>query len=291
MTNARFYRKKIKTAKNIAKITKAMQMVAVSKMKRAQDAARASRDYSLGLSAFSKLLSTKLESTYHPLLSKVNEGAAGDLVVFIGSEKGLCGSMLTNLAKKLLSQYPDLNSDKVRFISVANKAKGILTKFGGTIIADLEMGLSGPKYDSVVPIAKIIREEFLKGSVKNVKIVYTKFVSTMRQEATIDTLLPLRQETVEQHETPGDDFTLFEPSAKAIINSLMDMYLETVIYQYLIEAYASEQSARMVAMKNATDNANSMISNLTVVYNNARQASITAEIIDIGSAAALSVQA
>jgi F-type H+-transporting ATPase subunit gamma len=277
------YRKKIRSAKNIAKITKAMEMVAASKMKRAQDNAKSSREYANGIIDLSLLLTTQIENSKHILLNVPKVGEK-ELLVLFAPEKGLCGSMFNNLAKFTLSKIKDLKNPE--FILVGKKAKKIISSIGGTVLAEFELGLSQPKYDLVPPIANVITERFLSGEISKISAIYADFVNTMTQLPTVKTLLPLQILRSEYEETENqiDNYYLFEPSSEDIIESILKIYLEVEIYQVVLEAFASEQSARMIAMKNASDNATSLINGLTIDYNKIRQSTITSEILDIGNA-------
>ncbi len=287
MASIRLYRKKIKSAKNIAKITKAMQMVAASKMKRAQVMAETSRDYSSGIMNLSNIISSRLDSSTHPLLMSKMVGSEGEMIILIAPEKGLCGALLTNMVRCIIKLYSPQAIKNIRFIAIGKKAKYIITRIGGTILAEFNIGLSQPSYDIVSPIAHLISESFIKGDIGKVSVLYNEFINTMTQKPIQKTLLPLTMISEESNKVAQNlqnTDMIFEPSAKDITDSLLERYLEIEIYQFLLEAFASEQSARMVAMKNATDNAKGLISDLTIKYNKARQAGITAEIIDIASA-------
>jgi F-type H+-transporting ATPase subunit gamma len=283
------YRKKIKSAKNIAKITKAMQMVAASKMKRAQDSALKSKVYTTELVNLSAILSMQIDEGVHPLLKKAVQ--TKDLIVIIAPEKGLCGSLVTNISRKLLEIIGANDPKKTDFIVVGKKAKYIVGRLSGNIIGEFSPGVSQPKYEIVPPIVRLIEKKFIDGEVGRVICLYTEFHSTINQEPLYKILLPLSlagnnilKRTVENNNT---GYIKFEPSADVICTEFLSMYLETEVYQILLESFASEQSARMVAMKNATDNARSLISQLTLEYNKKRQEIITSEIIDIGNAVSI----
>lgn len=284
MISTRQFRKKIKSAKNIAKVTRAMEMIAASKMKKAQDQAKLNRPYSEGIEELSSVLINQTDPSIHPLLNKTTE-SMNELVLLVTPDKGLCGALLTNLTKFLFNSFPSL--DSVEFITVGKKAKTIVLNLGGVSIAEFNLGLSSPKYEIVPSIALAITDKYLKEDVK-VSVVYTSFINTMSQKPNQKVLLPLNltENALTQPQEANKSFYLFEPSAEEITKSLLGMYLEKEIYQYLLEAYASEQSARMVAMKNATDNAQDLIGALTLEYNQARQAGITMEIINIDTAVA-----
>lgn len=279
------YRKKIKSAKNIAKLTRAMQFVAASKMKKAQVAATSGKDYVAGITELSNLLASNIDSELHPLIGKKINSSAPALVILIAPQKGLCGGLVTNMTKYVVSEFLK-KGDRFEFIVVGNKARQIGKRLNLKIIADFDLELSYPKYEFVPPIARIVEERFLSDQTSRVYVVFAEFITTMQQIPQKKTLLPLEL-AIDVVDTPDIDSSgainkeyIFDPSALSIVNPLLEMYLETEIYQTLLEAYASEQSARMVAMKNATDNATTLIDDLTIEYNKLRQAGITGEILD-----------
>lgn len=280
------YRKKIKSAKNIAKITKAMQMVAASKMRRAQDSATRSKVYTSELVNLSSILSSQIDESVHPLLRK--SSTTRDLIVIIAPEKGLCGSLVTNISRKLLEIIGSTDASKTDFIVVGKKARHIVGKMSGNIIGEFTLGVSQPTYEIVPPITRLVEKEFVDGVVGRVVCLYTEFHTTINQETLYKVLLPLSlagNDILEKSVENGyKGYIKFEPSADVVCTEFLSMFLETEIYQLLLESYASEQSARMVAMKNATDNAKSLMSQLTLEYNKKRQEMITSEIIDIGNA-------
>ncbi len=282
MASIRQFRKKIKSAKNIAKITKAMQMVAASKMKRAQLQADMGKEYATEVMNLSSMLSIRLNPSLHQLLQPHSD-TLKTLVILIAPEKGLCGGLLTTLGRKLLLTYPKISD--VDFIAIGKKARNIIERLGGNIIAQFSIGFSQPTFEIVPQITRLAKDIYLNGSVGRVAVVYMEYINTMHQEPMEKKLLPLSLVHQELRINEDQSFEyLFEPSADEIVEGLLSRYLEVETYQFLVEAYASEQSARMVAMKNATDNANSLISDLTLSFNKARQAGITAELIDISAA-------
>jgi len=280
------YRKKIKSAKNIAKITKAMQMVAASKMKKAQESALKSKVYTTELMNLSTILTSQIDESVHPLLRK--NLLEKDLILIIAPEKGLCGSLITNISRKLLEITGAESISKAEFIVVGKKAKYVINRISGNVIAEFSPGVSQPQYDLVPPIARLIEKKFIDCEVGRVICLYTEFYTTINQEPLYKILLPLNlagSEILERVVVDNStDYIKFEPGADVICNEFLSMFLETEIYQLLLESFASEQSARMVAMKNATDNAKSLISQLTLEYNKKRQEIITSEIVDIGNA-------
>ena len=283
MGQLRTYRKKIKSAKNIAKLTKAMQMVAASKMRRAQDMAISGKDYANGLSELTKLLTNYLDPKVFPLMSS-HEAGGKELVVVIAPEKGLCGSLTTNIQKKIYRLYSG-DFSKVEFLVVGKKAKKIVSNFGAKIVAEFSVGVSKPSYEIVPTIAKIIQDKFLSLEIDKVYVVYSEFINTMKQEPLRHAILPLKivELTDVISEGHGESEFIFEPSAHDITAGLLGRYLEVVLYHLILESYASEQSARMVAMKNATDNARGLISDLTLSFNKERQSAITSGILDVSS--------
>ncbi len=280
------YRKKIKSAKNIAKITKAMQLVAASKMKKAQNMALSGKEYSDGISNLTSILSRYMDKSLHPLIRNSVNSGSGRLVVLIAPEKGLCGSLVTNLGR-YIRRLITSEQKRVEAVVVGNKAKQIAARLNLQVVAQFPLGLSYPTFDLAVPIARFIEEKFISGSFGSIDVVYAEFINTMFQEAKHETLLPLdvASNGSENMVQKQKGQYVFEPTASDIVNSLLKMYLETKIYHILLEAYASEQSARMVAMKGATDNAKSLIGDLTLEFNKVRQSVITSEILDIGNAA------
>ncbi|OGM60082.1 ATP synthase F1 subunit gamma [Candidatus Woesebacteria bacterium RIFCSPLOWO2_01_FULL_39_10] len=283
MSSVRQFRKKIKSAKNIAKLTRAMQFVAASKMKKAQEQAAGGKDYVNGLISLSYLLSNYLDPKLHPLLQSGSEEGKV-IIVLVAPEKGLCGSLVTNLSKKLILAVEAIGKQRIEFITVGKKANQVIRRIGGEIIAEFTLGLSSPKYETVPPIANLIEERFRDGLASRVVFIFSEFVNTLNQVPTERTLLPLKPTYDDTREEPNNKDYLFEPSAKEVVEPFLEMYLEVEIYQILQESYAAEQSARMVAMKNATDNAQSLIGDLSLEYNKVRQSIITAEILDIGNA-------
>jgi F-type H+-transporting ATPase subunit gamma len=287
MAQGRIYRKKIKSAKNIAKITRAMQMVSASKMKKAQEGAEAGRPYAQGLLSIAGLISSYLDPSFHPLLSYSEGNELGELIILIAPEKGLCGSLITNLIKRYAASQN--KNVKTEYIVIGKKAKYVASKFSGDIIAEFSMGVSQPSYELVPAITRVVTEKFLSGAIGKVSVYYSEFINTMSQVPNFKVLLPLKlstasTDTSEESKKAAQSYCIFEPNPSEITEALLGRYLETELYHYLLEAYASEQSARMVAMKNATDNAEGLIYDLTVKYNKARQAGITSEIADIASA-------
>ena len=284
MANLLSIKRRMRTAQNVSKTTKAMQMIAASKLKRAEDAALSSRPYVEKLTVVSRDISKKVESDSLIEYMKVSKGASGNLMIVIAPDKGLCGGLITNLARQLLSFIKENKNNS--HLTVGKKASGIVRIIGGESTASFDFGTTLPSYDAVYPLMKIVDDYFLGRKVQNVYILNSNFNSVFSQTPTIHKLLPvkfelenLKVEEKEQKETGGQ--TLFEPNADELLPGLIRHYLEMRLYQSLLETYLSEQAARMLAMQNATDNAKDIIEELRLLYNKTRQEKITNEILDI----------
>ncbi|MEP4077737.1 ATP synthase F1 subunit gamma [Haloferula sp.] len=293
MANLRDIRRRIKSVKNTAQITRAMQLVAAAKMKKAQDQALSGRDYADLLNEVLVNLKENVDEDAHPLLEK-REGKGKELILVVSTDKGLCGALNTNLGKKVRADAP--NADVV---SVGRKLRTQLGKAGRNMLADFEVKDPVP-FAEARPIAKLLIKQFLDGKYDKVSVAFTNFVSTLTQEPTIVQLLPISAEKLGEkrsYEGVGKgeigetdhakalakDY-LFEPTAEDVLDTLLPLYVNFQVYQTLVESRASEHSARMVAMKAATDNANKFIKELTLEYNKLRQAAITSELLEITTA-------
>lgn len=273
-------KRRIRVGKNIAKTTRAMQMVAASKTKRAQEGAVRGRPYAEKLAQVAKNLIGRINEDYsHPFLEE-REGRT--LILVFSPDKGLCGSLISNLKKELLN-FTDFRN--AHFITIGQKLAKTLSNMNLKILADFPMGTTHPTFEKIPSLVKIIVDGLLKNEFSQVFILYSKFISLFTQKAVIEKLLPLQIPQVETKETFSSPSYLFEPSAVEVLEGLLPHYLESLVYQLLLDAYASEQAARMVAMQNATQNAQDIISFLTLEYNKARQERITNEILDISRAA------
>lgn len=283
MANLRDIRRRIKSVKNTAQITRAMQLVAAAKMKKAQDQALAGREYSSHLTQVLVDIRKNFSEESHPLLEK-REGNR-ELVLVISTDKGLCGPLNTNLARKLRA----VASPDADYVTVGRKLRVLLEKLGSNIVADFVVKDPVP-FAQTRPIAKFLTEQFLSGKYDKVSIAFTNFVNTLRQEPEVVTLLPIREqanaevfgaETITANS--GHDFT-FEPNAAEVLAAILPLYVNYEVFQAHVESRASEHSARMVAMKSATDNAKKFIKELTLEYNKLRQGAITAELLEITTA-------
>lgn len=268
-------KRRIKTARNVSKTTKAMQMISASKLKKAQAAAISSKPYVEKLDVLSKNLAQKIDSdNLHDYMKTPNINS--QLIIVISPDKGLSGGLVTNLIREVIHQS---TKSKTYYITIGKKAEIAVSLLNKELIASFAFGSTLPGFEAVYPIAKIISEYFLNKKVSEVSIISTKFSNVFTQIPNITRLLPVKLDiqTKENHSV-----TLFEPSVESLLPDLLAHYLEMVIYQTFLESYASEQAARMIAMKNATDNALDIISELQLEYNKTRQEKITNELLDIG---------
>ena len=276
MANLRDIRRRIKSVKNTAQITRAMQLVAAAKMKKAQDQALAGRDYSKLLSGVLQDISESFSEATHPLLEK--RSGNSELVLVISTDKGLCGAINTNLAKVIRKE----TSENADFVTVGRKLRVMMEKQGRNVIADFSVKDPVPFGDARA-IAGLLSRQFLDGNYDKVSIAFTRFVNTMSQVPEVIQLLPVETPTDHSDATHTNDF-LFEPSPKDVLGAILPLYINFRVFQSLVEARASEHSARMVAMKSATDNAKKFIKELTLEYNKLRQGAITAELLEITTA-------
>lgn len=269
-------KRRMKTASNVSKTTKAFQMISASKLKKAQDAAESSKPYVEKLDRISKTLEQRVDKQNLHQYMTLQDDINAKLLIVISPDKGLCGGLVTNLIREVLHYS---NTGKTYYITVGKKAERAVASLNKEIIASFPFGTTLPQFETVFPIAKIVNEYFLGKKVSEVKILSTKFNSVFSQLPFLNTLLPVK---LEEQAAMDKSITLFEPSVDTLLPSLLQHYLEMVIYQSLLESYASEQASRMIAMKNATDNALDIISQLKLEYNKTRQEKITNELLDIG---------
>ena len=283
-------RGKIKSVENTKKITKAMEMVAASKMRKAQDRMRAARPYAEKVRNIAAHLGQANPEYVHPFM-KANDAKAAGIIV-VTTDKGLCGGMNTNVLRAVTGKLRDLQTAGVQAqaVAIGNKGLGFLSRIGARVVSQATQLGDTPHLDKLIGPVKTLLDQYEKGELNAVYIAYTRFINTMRQEAVIEQLLPLSAEKM-QEETRASgtqhawDY-IYEPDAQTVIDDLLLRYVEALVYQAVAENMASEQSARMVAMKAATDNAGSVIGELKLVYNKTRQAAITKELSEIVSGAA-----
>jgi F-type H+-transporting ATPase subunit gamma len=283
MANLRDIRRRIKSVKNTAQITKAMQMVAASKMRKAQQAALAGLDYAQLLNRVIVSLRDAIDSTCHPLLEQRVSGK--ELVVLMTTDKGLCGALNTNVLREAASYDPA----KTLFISIGRKGTQFLSRLKRQMIADFPLQ-ERPTFPKCKQISKFCIEKFLDHTVDKVTLLYPRFVNTLTQTPTAFPILPLTSideigiKTDYEALPPIEGGIEFEPSPNAVLESILPAYIHYLVYQTQLGSRASEHSARMVAMKSATDNAKNLVKDLTLEYNKARQAGITNEILEIATA-------
>ncbi len=276
MANLRDIRRRIKSVKNTAQITRAMQLVAAAKMKKAQDQAIAGREYSKQLNGVLQDISEGFSETTHALLEK--RSGSRELVLIISTDKGLCGAINTNLAKMVRRE----TSADADYVTVGRKLRIMMEKLGRNVIADFSVKDPVPFADARA-IASLLSRQFLDGNYDKVTVAYSRFVNTMSQQPEVLQLLPVVPPTTHGDVTHTNDF-LFEPSPEDVLSAILPLYINFRVFQSLVEARASEHSARMVAMKSATDNAKKFIKELTLEYNKLRQGAITAELLEITTA-------
>ena len=277
-------RGKIKSVENTRKITKAMEMVAASKMRKAQERMRAARPYSDKIRNIAANLSQAHPDYTHAFMQTNESKAVGFIVV--STDKGLCGGMNTNVLRAVTGKLKDAQAagQTVQAVAIGNKGLGFLNRVGAQVVSHATQLGDKAHLEKLIGPVKVLLDAYSKGEVNAVYLCYTKFINTMRQEPVIEQLLPLATMTVEKSEH-GWDY-LYEPDAQSVIDDLLVRYVEALVYQAVAENMASEQSARMVAMKAATDNAGSVIGELKLIYNKTRQAAITKELSEIVAGAA-----
>jgi len=283
-------RGKIKSVENTKKITKAMEMVAASKMRKAQDRMRAARPYSDKVRNIAANLG-KANPEYTHAFMRTNDAKATGFIV-VSTDKGLCGGLNTNVLRAVTGRLRELQEQGVaaQTVAIGNKGLGFLNRIGAQVVSHVTQLGDTPHLDRLIGPVKVLLDQYAQGKLNAVYLCYTRFVNTMKQEPVVETLLPLSAEKMEAEAKaagaePGWDY-IYEPDAQTVIDELLLRYVEAVIYQAVAENMASEQSARMVAMKSATDNAGNLINELKLVYNKTRQAAITKELSEIVSGAA-----
>jgi F-type H+-transporting ATPase subunit gamma len=287
MAGSKEIRTKIKSVENTRKITKAMEMVAASKMRKAQERMRAARPYAEKIRNVAAHLSYAHPEYKHPFVVKREKIGNVGLIV-VTSDKGLCGGLNTNVLRMSLTQMKSWESAGrgIAVSAVGNKGLGFMGRLGADVRSHVTGLGDAPHMDKLIGPVKVMLDAYIAGEIDQLHICFTRFVNTMKQEPVVEQLLPLSGEHLGSAEGHWD--YIYEPDAKVVINDLMVRYIESLVYHAVSENMASEQSARMVAMKAASDNAKDVISELKLVYNKARQAAITKEISEIvGGAAAV----
>ena len=289
MAGGKEIRTKIKSVQNTRKITKAMEMVAASKMRKAQERMWAARPYAEKVGQLAaNLAAANLTEYSHPFLVQKDEVKSVG-VILVTTDKGLCGGLNTNILRTLVNnmrQWEEQGVKDIRLSCIGNKGLGFVQRMGGKVVSQVTQIGDTPHLDKLLGSIKVVIDAYQAGELDAVYIASTRFVNTMKQEPVVAQLLPL---SGEKFDTPGHSWDyLYEPEPKVVIDDLLLRYVEALVYQAVAENMASEQSARMVAMKAASDNAKNVIGELQLVYNKTRQAAITKELSEIvGGAAAV----
>ena len=292
MAGSKEIRTKIKSVQNTRKITKAMEMVSASKMRKAQERMRAARPYGDKIRNIAAHMAGANPEYRHPFLIRRTEiKAAG--VILVTTDKGLCGGLNTNVLRMLTAKLKELETAgvKIQATAIGNKGFGFLNRIGAKVVSHAVQIGDRPHLDKLIGPVKIQLDAYAAGKIDVVYLAYTGFINTMKQEPQIEQLLPLTADKFAQSAAEkrayGWDY-IYEPDAKSVVDDLLVRYVEAIVYQAVAENMASEQSARMVAMKSASDNAKDVIDDLQLTYNKARQAAITKELSEIvGGAAAV----
>src|SRR5216683_1937447 len=280
MANTQDIRRRIRSIRNTAQITKAMQMVAASKMRKAQQHALAGRPYAALMNKVLVSLQKRTDPKFHPLLAV--RPLEKELVLIISTDKGLCGALNTNLFR----EASNFDQTKTAFVVTGKKARQFIARTKRELLADFELKDS-PSFVEAKPISKFCMEKFLSREVDKVSVLYTHFINTISQRSVVQTLLPISSFDLPKKHGEGEANEdvdpmlgyVFEPNAEAVLDMMLPYYIQYQVFQMILDARASEHSARMVAMKNATDNANEFIKDLTLEYNKMRQAAITTELL------------
>ena len=291
MAGSKEIRTKIKSVQNTRKITKAMEMVAASKMRKAQDRMRHARPYGEKIRTIAAHLAHANTEYRHPYLVR-KEGVKDVGLIVVTSDKGLCGGLNTNALRLAFNKLKEWQGEgrNVQVTAIGNKGFGFMQRFNANIVSHVTSIGDTPHMDRLIGPVKLQIDAYSQGRIGALYIIYTRFINTMKQEPVVEQLLPLPADRLREDKAAQRanwDY-LYEPEAKVVLEQLLGRYVEQIIYQAVAENIASEQSARMVAMKAASDNASSVIDSLTLVYNKARQAAITKELSEIvGGAAAV----
>ena len=281
MASQRDIRRRIGAVKNIRQITRAMQFVAASKLKRAQDATLAARPYSEQLDEVLADVAAVLGGDEHPLLATADP-AGKRLIVLITTDRPLAGPLTSNAVRFTLREIVD-HGGNVTMVTVGRKGRDAIRRAGIPIEAHFAGFGDRPTFADIVPLARLVTDDYLSGTYARIDVVYPHFVSTLTQQPTLGQILPIVA-SADTKGIPGNQF-IFEPNPGAVLEQLLPRYVATRLFQAVLEAKASEESSRMVAMKNATENAEELIEDLTLSYNKVRQANITREMIEIASGA------
>jgi F-type H+-transporting ATPase subunit gamma len=296
MPSSKEIRGKIKSVQSTRKITKAMEMVAASKMKKAQDRMRASRPYLERLFNIAIHVAQANTEYRHPFLHKRDTVKRIGAIV-VTTDKGLCGGLNTNVLRLMFQKHKEWTAAglEIDYVALGGKGLGFLTRMGGKVVASAVQLGDRPHLDRVVGPVKSLLDKYIAGEIDEVWVFYTAFINTMRQEPRAGRIIPVpmqyrslggQGDVVKPQAAKGTWDYIYEPDARGLLDSLMRRYIEAIVYQAVAENMGSEQSARMVAMKAATDNAGKIINELQLIYNKTRQAAITKELSEIVAGAA-----
>ena len=285
MAGSKEIRVKIKSVQTPRKITKAMEMVAASKMRRAQERMRQARPYAEKVRAIAAHLSHANPEYRHPFL--VNRDTVSRVgMILVTTDKGLCGGLNTNALRLAHARYKEYEAEgeAIDVCAIGGKGLGFMQRLGANVVSSAVQLGDRPQIDRLIGAVKVMLDAYSSGKIDRVVLVYTRFINTMKQEPMVEQLLPLSGERLGVPEGTWD--YIYEPDPKPVLDQVLSRYIEALVYQAVAENMASEQSARMVAMKSASDNAGDVIDELTLVYNKSRQAAITKELSEIVSGAA-----
>ena len=279
-------RGKIKSVENTKKITKAMEMVAASKMRKAQERMLAARPYSEKIRNIAAHLGEANPEYVHPFM-QVNDAKKVGVIV-VTTDKGLCGGMNTNVLRIVTNKLREMQDAGIatEAVAIGGKGMGFLNRVGAKVVSHATGLGDTPHLDKLIGPVKVLLDQYAEGKLSAVYLSYTKFINTMKQESVVEQLLPLSSDKMQAEKTGASWEYIYEPDAQSVIDELLVRYVESLVYQAVAENMASEQSARMVAMKAATDNAGNVINGLKLVYNKTRQAAITTELSEIVAGAA-----
>jgi F-type H+-transporting ATPase subunit gamma len=285
MPGSKEIRTKIKSVQNTRKITKAMEMVAASKMRRAQERMRSARPYGEKIRNVAAHISHANPEYRHPFLVE-REAVKKTGIIIITTDKGLCGGLNTNVQRLALGMIKEWEAkgEKFEVCAIGNKGLGFMQRLGAKVVSQVTQLGDRPSMEKLIGTVKVMLDGYTEGRFDRLVLFYTKFINTMSQEAMMEQLLPLSGEKLGVPEGAWD--YIYEPDAKVVLDQVLTRYIEAIVYQALTENMASEQSARMVAMKAASDNAGDVIEDLTLIYNKSRQAAITKELSEIVAGAA-----
>ena len=284
MAGTKEIRIKIKSVQNTRKITKAMEMVAASKMRRAQERMRLARPFAAKIRSVAANISNANPEYRHPFLTERDTVKRAAMIV-VTTDKGLCGALNTNVLRMALAQYKawQEEGEEIDVCCIGSKGVGFMQRLGANIVAEVSGLGDTPRMETILGAVKVVLDGYNEDRFDRVVIFYNKFVNTMKQESTVEQLLPVKGESLGIPDGSWD--YIYEPDAKEVLDQVLNRYIEAVVYQAVAENMSSEQSARMVAMKSASDNAATLIDELTLVYNKSRQAAITQELSEIVSGA------